>query len=41
MTALALPVAGLMSDEPLVAVKEEFEAVEAAALEIGLVHDAG
>ncbi|EMA43208.1 adenine deaminase [Halococcus saccharolyticus] len=41
MTALSLPVAGLMSDEPLETVAEEFGAVEDAAREIGLDHDGG
>jgi adenine deaminase len=41
VTSLALPVAGLMSDQPLTAVKEEFEAVEGAAREIGLTHEGG
>jgi len=40
-TSLALPVAGLMSDEPLAAVKEQFEAVEAAARRLGLSHSGG
>ena len=40
-TSLALPVAGLMSDRPLVAVEEQFEAVEAAARDVGLTHDGG
>jgi adenine deaminase len=41
VTSLSLPVGGLMSDEPLSAVKERFEAVEAAASELGLSHDGG
>jgi adenine deaminase len=41
VTSLSLPVGGLMSDEPLSAVKERFEAVEAAAGELGLSHDGG
>ena len=41
VTALALPVAGLMTDRPLTAVEEQFEAVEAAAREIGLSHPGG
>jgi len=41
ITSLSLPVAGLMSNEPLAAVKAEFEAVEAAAHGIGLDHDGG
>jgi len=41
LTALPLPVAGLMSDEPLADVKRRFETVEAAAREIGLAHDGG
>lgn len=40
-TSLALPVAGLMSDDPLSDVKSRFEAVEAAARDIGLSHDGG
>ncbi|EMA54196.1 adenine deaminase [Halococcus thailandensis] len=40
-TALSLPVAGLMSDDPLDVVAEEFGAVEAAARTIGLDHDGG
>jgi adenine deaminase len=41
LTALALPVAGLMSDEPLETVAEEFGAVEDAAQAVGLDHDGG
>jgi adenine deaminase len=41
VTALPLPVAGLMSDEPLAAVAERFRAVEGAAHGIGLDHDGG
>ncbi len=41
MTSLALPVAGLMSDEPLGVVEERFEAVERTAREIGLSHEGG
>jgi len=41
VTSLALPVAGLMSDRPLAEVKERFEAVEAAARELGLTHEGG
>jgi adenine deaminase len=41
MTSLALPVAGLMSDRPLDAVREGFEAVETAARDIGLAHEGG
>lgn len=41
LTALPLPVAGLMSDDPLPAVKDRFEAVEAAARDLGLSHDGG
>lgn len=37
LSALALPVAGLMSDEPIEVVYEEFEAVEALAADLGLV----
>ncbi|MFB6189698.1 MAG: adenine deaminase [Halapricum sp.] len=40
-TSLALPVAGLMSDDPLEDVKSRFEAVEAAARDVGLSHDGG
>jgi adenine deaminase len=40
-TSLALPVAGLMSNEPLPAVKERFEMVENAARELGLSHEGG
>jgi adenine deaminase len=41
MTSLALPIAGLMSDEPLATVEERFEAVEDAARGIGLTHEGG
>jgi adenine deaminase len=41
MTALSLPVAGLMSDTPLPVVKEQFETVEDAASRIGLSHEGG
>ena len=41
VTTLPLPVAGLMSDEPLATVKERFEAVESAAPAVGLTHDGG
>ena len=41
ITALSLPVAGLMSDDPLDIVAREFGAVEDAAQEIGLDHDGG
>ncbi|WP_435076882.1 adenine deaminase [Halococcus sp. AFM35] len=41
LTALALPVAGLMSDEPLETVAEGFAAVEDAARAVGLDHDGG
>jgi adenine deaminase len=41
LTALSLPVAGLMSDEPLAAVKDRFEAVERAARDLGLSHEGG
>jgi adenine deaminase len=40
-TSLSLPVAGLMSDEPLSVVKDRFEGVEAAAANLGLSHDGG
>ena len=39
--SLALPVAGLMSDRPLGAVRDDFEVVEAAARDVGLHHDGG
>jgi adenine deaminase len=41
LTALALPVAGLMSDDPLETVAERFAAVEDAARAVGLDHDGG
>ena len=41
VTALALPVAGLMSDRPLAEVRGRFGAVEDAAREIGLSHEGG
>ncbi|WP_137285673.1 adenine deaminase [Halorussus salinisoli] len=41
LTSLSLPVAGLMSDEPLADVKRKFETVEEAARDIGLSHDGG
>ncbi len=41
LTSLALPVGGLMSDEPLSTIKPEFERVEAAARGLGLTHDGG
>lgn len=41
VTSLPLPVAGLLSDEPLTAVKSVFESVESAAREIGLTHEGG
>jgi adenine deaminase len=41
MTALSLPVAGLMSDDPLEVVAGEFGAVEDAARAIGLDHEGG
>ena len=41
LTALALPIAGLVSDEPLATVAEEFAAVENAARAVGLDHDGG
>jgi adenine deaminase len=41
LSALSLPVAGLMSDNPPEAVAEEFGAVEDAAREIGLDHEGG
>jgi len=41
VTALPLPVAGLMSEKPLTTVKEAFETVERAARRLGLTHDGG
>ncbi|WP_119819843.1 adenine deaminase [Halalkaliarchaeum desulfuricum] len=41
VTSLALPVAGLMSDQQLTAVKDVFESVESAARDIGLTHEGG
>ena len=41
LASLALPVGGLMADEPLETVKSGFEAVESTAREMGLDHDAG
>lgn len=41
METLALPVGGLMSDEPLAVVSEQFETVEIAAREMGLNHEGG
>lgn len=41
ITALPLPVAGLMSDEPLPDVKAQFEAVETTARDLGLSHEGG
>jgi adenine deaminase len=41
VTALSLPIAGLMSDEPLDAVAETFGAVENTARRIGLDHPGG
>lgn len=41
ITSLSLPVAGLMTDEPLQQTKVRFEAVETAARDIGLSHDGG
>ena len=41
VTSLSLPVAGLMSDEPLTEVKTVFESVESAASELGLTHEGG
>jgi adenine deaminase len=40
-TTLPLPVAGLMSDRPLAAVRDGFEAVEDAARGLGMTHDGG
>ena len=39
MASLPLPVAGLMSDEPIETVYEQYEAVEAFATDLGLVDD--
>ncbi|WP_135822114.1 adenine deaminase [Halostella litorea] len=36
LSAIALPVAGLMSDEPVEVVRERFEAVERRAVELGM-----
>jgi adenine deaminase len=41
MTSLVLPVAGLLSDRPLVEVHDGFEAVEGAARAIGMSHEGG
>ncbi|MDG5774887.1 adenine deaminase [Haloarculaceae archaeon H-GB2-1] len=41
VTALPLPVAGLMSDEPLSDVKAQFEAVEGVARDLGLADETG
>ena len=41
LTALSLPVAGLVSDEPLEVVAGEFRAVEDAARQIGLDYEGG
>ncbi len=41
LTSLALPVAGLMSDRPLREVRDGFEAVEAAARDLGMAHEGG
>jgi adenine deaminase len=41
VATLALPVAGLMSDQPLSAVRDQFETVESVAREIGLSHEGG
>jgi len=41
VTSLELPVAGLMSDRPLETVQSRFEAVEAAASDLGLSHEGG
>jgi adenine deaminase len=40
-TSLALPVGGLMSDEPLPTVERRFEAVENAAAALGFSHEGG
>ena len=41
METLELPVGGLMSDEPLASVNEQFRTVETAAREMGLDHEGG
>jgi adenine deaminase len=41
VTALQLPVAGILSDRPLETVAERFRAVEAAAHDVGLDHEGG
>ena len=41
LTSLSLPVGGLMSDDPLGTVNEEFERVQESARDIGLSHPAG
>jgi len=41
MTSLSLPAAGLIADRPLADVAEEFEAVEAAATDLGVDQEAG
>lgn len=41
METLELPVGGLMSDEPLAAVDEQFEEVQSRAREMGLDHEGG
>jgi len=41
MASLALPVGGLMSDEPLSVVNEGFETVQAQARKMGLDHEGG
>jgi adenine deaminase len=41
ITALRLPVAGILSDRPLETVAERFRAVEAAAHDVGLDHEGG
>ena len=41
VSSLSLPVGGLMSDEPLATVRDEFETVETTASDLGLSHDGG
>ncbi len=39
ITALSLPIAGLLSDQPLAVCRDQFEAVESAAAQIGLTDE--
>lgn len=41
IASLPLPVAGLMSDRPLIDVRDQFDAVETTATDIGFSHDGG